>query len=223
MRRSSSSPASPWASSARTEDAPRVLIANSNLVPHWATQEHFDELCAKGLMMFGQMTAGSLDLHRHAGHSPGHLRDLRRRCARSHRTSTGHPRGQARASRPGAEWHGRRPAARRHAQRRHLPHRVDVDHSPSSSVGPRPLPRRDRPPTIDEAIDARVSTRLVASNTRCRSASDCNCGRVAPELMRARYHPRRRSPTRPAPTTRWTDTSRRHRLLCDAAEAPPRR
>ena len=40
-------------------DAPRVLIANSNLVPHWATQQHFDELSAKGLMMFGQMTAGS--------------------------------------------------------------------------------------------------------------------------------------------------------------------
>jgi len=41
------------------EDAPRVLIANSNLVPHWATQEHFDDLAAKGLMMYGQMTAGS--------------------------------------------------------------------------------------------------------------------------------------------------------------------
>lgn len=40
-------------------DAPRVLIANSNLVPHWATQEHFDKLVAEGLMMFGQMTAGS--------------------------------------------------------------------------------------------------------------------------------------------------------------------
>lgn len=40
-------------------DAPRVLIANSNLVPKWATQEHFDELAAKGLMMYGQMTAGS--------------------------------------------------------------------------------------------------------------------------------------------------------------------
>jgi len=40
-------------------DAPRVLIANSNLTPHWATQEHFDTLAAKGLMMFGQMTAGS--------------------------------------------------------------------------------------------------------------------------------------------------------------------
>ncbi len=40
-------------------DAPRVLIANSNLVPHWATWEHFDELDKKGLMMYGQMTAGS--------------------------------------------------------------------------------------------------------------------------------------------------------------------
>src|SRR5215472_1017594 len=40
-------------------DAPRVLIANSNLVPHWATLEHFNELDRKGLMMFGQMTAGS--------------------------------------------------------------------------------------------------------------------------------------------------------------------
>ena len=40
-------------------DAPRVLIANSNLVPHWATQEHFDELASKGLIMYGQMTAGS--------------------------------------------------------------------------------------------------------------------------------------------------------------------
>jgi urocanate hydratase len=40
-------------------DAPRVLIANSNLVPHWATWEHFNELDKNGLMMYGQMTAGS--------------------------------------------------------------------------------------------------------------------------------------------------------------------
>src|SRR5450759_3210397 len=39
--------------------APRVLIANSNLVPHWATWEHFHELDRKGLAMYGQMTAGS--------------------------------------------------------------------------------------------------------------------------------------------------------------------
>lgn len=40
-------------------DAPRVLIANSNIVPHWANWEHFNELDKKGLMMYGQMTAGS--------------------------------------------------------------------------------------------------------------------------------------------------------------------
>lgn len=41
------------------ENAPRVLLANSNLVPHWANWEHFNELDRKGLMMYGQMTAGS--------------------------------------------------------------------------------------------------------------------------------------------------------------------
>ena len=41
------------------EEAPRVLIANSNLVPHWSTLEHFSELDQRGLMMYGQMTAGS--------------------------------------------------------------------------------------------------------------------------------------------------------------------
>ncbi|WP_026791196.1 urocanate hydratase [Pleomorphomonas oryzae] len=41
------------------KDAPRVLIANSNLVPHWANWEHFNKLDAEGLMMYGQMTAGS--------------------------------------------------------------------------------------------------------------------------------------------------------------------
>ncbi|GAB4146554.1 MAG: urocanate hydratase [Candidatus Promineifilaceae bacterium] len=40
-------------------DAPRVLIANSNIVPHWATQENFDKWEAEGLIMYGQMTAGS--------------------------------------------------------------------------------------------------------------------------------------------------------------------
>ena len=40
-------------------DAPRVLIANSNLVPHWSNWEHFNELDRQGLMMYGQMTAGS--------------------------------------------------------------------------------------------------------------------------------------------------------------------
>ena len=41
------------------KDAPRVLIANSNLVPHWANWDHFNALDKKGLAMYGQMTAGS--------------------------------------------------------------------------------------------------------------------------------------------------------------------
>ena len=41
------------------KDAPRVLIANSNLVPHWANWDHFNTLDKKGLAMYGQMTAGS--------------------------------------------------------------------------------------------------------------------------------------------------------------------
>ena len=51
--------ASRSASSAPMPDAPRVLIANSNLVPHWANWDHFNTLDRKGLMMYGQMTAGS--------------------------------------------------------------------------------------------------------------------------------------------------------------------
>jgi urocanate hydratase len=62
-------------------DAPRVLIANSNLVPHWATQQHFDELAARGLMMYGQMTAGSWIYIGTKGFT-GHLRDSRRTARR---------------------------------------------------------------------------------------------------------------------------------------------
>ena len=59
------------------KDAPRVLIANSNLVPKWANWEVFNELDRKGLMMYGQMTAGSWIYIGTQGHRPGHLRDLR--------------------------------------------------------------------------------------------------------------------------------------------------
>jgi urocanate hydratase len=61
----------------RTHGCARVLIANSNLVPKWATWEHFNELDRLGLMMYGQMTAGSWIYIGTPGHRPGHLRDLR--------------------------------------------------------------------------------------------------------------------------------------------------
>ena len=69
-------------------DAPRVLIANSNLVPHWATWDHFHELDRKGLMMYGQMTAGSWIYIGSPGHRAGHLRDLRRGRAASTMAAT---------------------------------------------------------------------------------------------------------------------------------------
>jgi hypothetical protein len=55
-------------------DAPRVLIANSNLVPHWATQEHFDQLAARGLIMWPD-DGRLVDLYWHPGYSARNLRD----------------------------------------------------------------------------------------------------------------------------------------------------
>jgi urocanate hydratase len=60
------------------EWAPRVLLANSNLVPEWGNWDEFRRLEAMGLTMYGQMTAGLVDLHRHAGDPAGHVRVLRR-------------------------------------------------------------------------------------------------------------------------------------------------
>ena len=55
------------------EDAPRVLIANSNIVPHWATQENFDHWEAEGPDHVRADDRRFLDLHRHAGHPAGNL------------------------------------------------------------------------------------------------------------------------------------------------------
>ena len=62
-------------------EAPRVLIANSNLVGHWSNWDEFNRLERMGLTMYGQMTAGLVDLYRQPGHRAGNLRDLRRRGA----------------------------------------------------------------------------------------------------------------------------------------------
>ena len=65
--------------------APRVLIANALLVPAWANWDTFRDLEDRGLTMYGQMTAGQLDLHRHAGHPAGHLRNAGRTRATTFR------------------------------------------------------------------------------------------------------------------------------------------
>ena len=90
-RRCSCSPASRSACMQTHEWAPRVLIANSNLVGDWANWDEFRRLEALGLTMYGQMTAGLVDLHRHPGHPAGHLRDVR---------------GGRRASASAARWPG---------------------------------------------------------------------------------------------------------------------
>ena len=77
-RRCSCSRASRSASFRTHEWAPRVLIANSNLVPEWATWDEFRRLEALGLTMYGQMTAGSWIYIGTPGHPAGHLRVLRR-------------------------------------------------------------------------------------------------------------------------------------------------
>src|SRR5262249_50068967 len=91
-------------------DAPRVLIANSNLVPHWATLDHFNALDRKGLMMFGQMTAGSWIYIGSQGIVQGTYETFAEMGRRPHGGAL--PRQWVFHRRP--RGHGRRTAARRH-------------------------------------------------------------------------------------------------------------
>ena len=89
------------------EAAPRVLLANSNLVPDWANWDEFRKLDAAGLIMYGQMTAGSWIYIGSPGHPPGDVRDVRRRGAQALRRYAGRAaRGHRRPRR-----HGGRAAA----------------------------------------------------------------------------------------------------------------
>src|SRR5918911_4522851 len=117
----------------RTHDmAPRVLIANSLLVPKWATWEEFRRLEAMGLTMFGQMTAGSWIYIGSQGILQGTYETFAA-CARRHFGGR-----QAGADR-GAGRHGRRAAAGRHHERGRLPRR-------RGPPGPRRAPPEDRLP-----------------------------------------------------------------------------
>ena len=121
-------------------DAPRVLIANSNLVPHWATWDHFNELDRRGLMMFGQMTAGSWIYIGTPGHCAGHLRDLRRGRPPALRRRPGRAVGADR--RAGRD--GRRPAAGGDDGRGVVPGRSSAGRNGSRSAADS-LPRRAGP------------------------------------------------------------------------------
>ena len=160
-------------------DAPRVLIANSNLVPKWATWEHFNELDRKGLMMYGQMTAGSLDLHRQPGHRAGHLRDLRRSRPPALRRR---PRRAAGSSPPAsAAWAARSRWRRRFAgacslniECQQIAHRLPPAHAATSTS-------RRRTSTTRWRCIAAVTPR---ARRPCRSACSATPPRSLPELVR---------------------------------------
>lgn len=158
------------------EWAPRVLIANSNLVGDWANWEEFRRLEALGLTMYGQMTMRLLDLHRHPGHPPGHLRDLRRRRRQEVQR---HARGHHHPDR-GPRRHGRRPAARRDDERRRrdlyrrrparhrAPHRAPLPRREGRLPGARPPARRRGPRPAQAALHRSPGQRRRAAAPHAR-------------------------------------------------------
>ncbi len=161
-------------------DAPRVLIANSNLVPHWANWEHFNELDAQGPGDVRPDDRRQLDLHRQPGHRAGHLRNLRRGWPPALRRQPDGPLGPHR--RPGR--HGRRAAAGRDPGRRLLadrrmpaePHRLPPADSLRRREGQGRSTRRwrcwKRPRrTASRSRSACSATRPTCSPSSSRAAS----------------------------------------------------
>ena len=179
--------------------APRVLIANSNLVGKWATWEVFRELERHGLMMYGQMTAGLVDLHRDAGHPAGHLRDVRRGGPPALRRDAARDRDADRRSRRD----GRRPAAGGDDERGRL-------HRHRGRRGARAAPARhrlrrpaDRRPGRGARLGARRRPRTAS---RSASRSSATPPRSSPPGRRPASGSTS-SPTRPRRTTRSAATS----------------
>ncbi len=165
-------------------DAPRVLIANSNLVPHWATWDHFHELDRKGLMMYGQMTAGSWIYIGSAGHRAGHVRDLRRDRPPALRRRPFRQMDPDRRSRR----HGRRAAARRDHGRRLAPRR----RMPALAHRDAPAHRLSR--SAGSLASTRRSTIIERSCRERKPVSVGLLGNAAESLPRARAP--RRAPRR---------------------------
>ncbi len=128
-------------------DAPRVLIANSNLVPHWATWEHFNELDRKGLAMYGQMTAGSWIYIGAQGIVQGTYETFVE-MGRQH--FGGSLEGQVDPHRRAGR-HGRRAAAGRHHGRGVAAWRWSAGPAASSCACAPAISTR-RPPSLDEAL-----------------------------------------------------------------------
>ena len=150
-------------------DAPRVLIANSNLVPHWATWEHFHELDRKGLAMYGQMTAGSWI---YIG-SQGIVQGTYETFAEMGRRDFGDAARRQMDFDRGPRRHGRRAAAGRHHGRTSACWRSNAGRAASPS-GWRPATSMRRRATLDEALallEARQEEGQAHLGRRCSAIS----------------------------------------------------
>ena len=177
------------------EWAPRVLIANSNLVPEWATWDEFRRLEDLGLTMYGQMTAGLVDLHRHPGHRAGHLRVLRRdRPAPLRRLAGGHDHAHRRPRRD-----GRRAAARRDDERRRGAVRRGRSATASSAASRRATSTswRTTSTTPSRAAARRRRERRALSVGLCANAADV-LPAAARDGLRGRHRHRPDERARPA-------------------------
>ncbi len=155
-------------------DAPRVLIANSNLVPHWATQEHFDELAAQGLDDVRADDRRLVDLHRHAGHPAGHLRDPR---LAGQPARLAFAEGQIRADRRSGR-DGRRAAAGDHHERGR---RADRGGGPGSAPS-----AASEIGYVDVVVDTLEEAMTLVEEAKRTSRSPID----RPDRQRRRYLPR---------------------------------
>ncbi len=190
----SSSRASRSACSAPIADAPRVLIANSNLVPKWATWEHFNELDRKGLMMYGQMTAGSWIYIGTQGIVQGTYETFVEMGRQHYRRRSRGPLDPDRRA-----WrHGRRPAAGGGDGRRPLPRHRSARRAGSRS-GSRRATSTAAPP---------ASTRRWRSSALPRSRPSSACSamppRSCPRCVERGIRPDARNRPDLAPTIRST-------------------
>ncbi len=176
------------------DQAPRVLIANSNLVPQWATWEKFRELDAAGLMMYGQMTAGSWI---YIG-SQGILQGTYETFAAAARKRFGGTLAGRLVVTAGLGGHGRRPAAGDHDARWHRTVRGGRSAADRAADRDR-LPRRARRRSRRRA--GAVRRRPRASVAPCRSAWPAMPRRSSRSSFAVASRSTS-SPIRPAPTTR---------------------
>ena len=199
-KRCSCSPASRSASSARHDMAPRVLIANSLLVPKWATWEEFRRLEAMGLTMYGQMTAGSWIYIGTQGILQGTYETFAA-CARRHFGGT---LGRAARRHRRSRRHGRGAAAGRDHERRRLPRRrgqPGAHRTPPADRLPRPhepRPRRGARLARRGQAEAAGAVRRPARQRRGRAAGAGaprhHAGRADRSDLRPRRAQRLRAP-----------------------------